>query len=143
MINNAYNDSIKKIIYNSEGNLISCSFDGLIKIWELKNGEYKNIKTLNHTSYVESILLLENKNILISAGFGFKFWNLTNDNIIFSNNYISTDCNNGLELLDEDKIIICNDNKSLIIISISKLKIIKEIKIDYECNLILNFENVQ
>ena len=49
MINNAHNDSIKKIIYNSEGNLISCSFDGLIKIWELKDGEYKNIKTLNHT----------------------------------------------------------------------------------------------
>jgi len=106
MINNAHNDSIKKIIYNSEGNLISCSFDGLIKIWELKNGEYKNIKTLNHTYYAKSILLLEDKS-LISAGFGFKFWNLTNNNIIFSNNKsIYINCNNGLERIDEYRIIV-------------------------------------
>ena len=66
-INNAHNNSISKVIYNSKGNLISCSNDGLIKIWELNNKEYINIKTLNHTNIVNSILLWEDKNILISS----------------------------------------------------------------------------
>jgi WD40 repeat protein len=72
-INDAHDSDITKVIYNSKGNLISCSSDGLIKIWELKNGEYKNIKTLNHFYYIESILLLENKNILISYVNGIKY----------------------------------------------------------------------
>ena len=130
IINNAHNDSINKVIYNSKGNLISCSKDGLIKIWELINEEYKTIKILNHNDIVNSILLLEDKNILISSGYGIKFWNLTNDNIIFSNNNIFTNWKNGLEIINENKIIVCN-NTNVIIISINKLKIITKIDIDH------------
>ncbi len=130
IINNAHNDSINKVIYNSKGNLISCSKDGLIKIWELINEEYKTIKILNHNDIVNSILLLEDKNILISSGYGIKFWNLTNDNIIFSNNNIFTYWKNGIEIINENKIIVCN-NTNVIIISINKLKIITKIDIDH------------
>ena len=130
-INNA---QIYKVMYTSKGNLISCSYDGLIKIWELNNEEYENIKTFTHTDSVHSILLLEDKNILISSGDGIKIWDLNNENTplkTISNIY--TNWNTGLERIDEDKIIVCNNDKSIIILSISKLEIIKEITINYCC----------
>ena len=88
---------MNKVIYNSKGNVISCSNDGLIKIWELNNKEYIKIKTLNHTNIDNSILLLEDKNILISSDNGIKFWNLTNNNIIYPDNDIYISWKNGLE----------------------------------------------
>ncbi len=127
IIENAHNNSITKVIYNSKGNLISCSWDGYIKIWELKNGEYENINFLKHNEHVNSLLLLEDENILISSGFNIHFWNITNNNnesIISYNNKI--DWNNCIERIDEDKIIFSNDTY-LIIYSISKFKKIKEI----------------
>ena len=141
IIKNAHNNSINKVIYNSKGNLISCSLDGLIKIWELNNEEYKNIKTFNNNYYVSSILLLEDKNILISSGNGTKFWNLNNENEpLKSFDNINTIWNKGLERIDGDKIIVCNDY-NLIIISISKLEIIKEITINYLCLSIKSIKN--
>ena len=47
---------------------------------------------------------------------------------------------NGLDRIDEDKIIVCNAH-SLIIISISKLEIIKEITINYYCLSIKSIKN--
>ena len=146
IINNAHNKYIDKVIYNSKGNLISCSSDGLIKIWELKNEEYKKIKTINHSGYVSSTLLLEDKNILISSGLGTKFWNLTNNNnivLLKSFGSIYTNFNKGLERIDNDKIIICSNflNHKLVIVSISKLKIIKEININYNCYSIKFIKN--
>ncbi len=139
----AHDKKITKVIYNSKGNLISCSWDGFIKIWELKNGEYKNITNLNHTDKVTSFLLLEDKNILISSGNGIKFWNLTNNEIIFSDNNTNTTWNTGLDKIDDDRIIVCNNtiNKSIIIYLISKLKIIKIIDIDFECISIKSIKN--
>ena len=55
IINNPLNNYTYKVIYNSKGNLISCAEYGLIKIMELKNGEYKIIKTFNHNYYVRAI----------------------------------------------------------------------------------------
>ena len=102
----------------------------------------KHIKTFNHTNMVRSILLLEDKNILISAGdYQTKFWDLNNENNplkTFDNIY--TYWNNGLERIDEDKIIVCNRN-NLIIISISKLEIIKEINNNYRCYSIKSIKN--
>ena len=87
LIKGAHGKIIDQVIYNSKGNLISCSWDGFIKIWELKNGEYKNIVTFNHTENVKSFLLFENRNILFSFGYGMlKSWNLTNNKFISSNN---------------------------------------------------------
>ena len=131
-----------KVIFTSKGDLISCSLNGNIKIWYLNNKDSKNI-TLKHINSVNSILLLEDKNILVSSGVGIKFWNLTNNNIIFSDDNVYTNWNNGLDKIDDDNIIICNNNnnKSLIIFSISKLKSIKIIDIDFECYSIRVFKN--
>ena len=92
----------------------------------------KNIKTFNNNYYVSSILLLEDKNILISSGNGTKFWDLNNENVpLKSFDNIYTNCNNGLERIDGDKIIVCNSNINLIIISISNFEIINEINDNY------------
>ncbi len=79
-INNSHNDWINKYIYCLNGDIISCSVDKTIKIWEEdKNNKYKCIKTLEDNNEVFSILLLEDKNILTSlVENGIKFWNLNN-----------------------------------------------------------------
>ena len=42
-IKNAHDRSVTKVIYNSFGNIISCSYDKTIKIWELDNrGDFIN-----------------------------------------------------------------------------------------------------
>ena len=84
IIKNAHEDKINKVIYCSNGNLISCSKDKNIKIWkENNNNNYDNIKILNHSDYVCSLLLFEDKNILISSGGdGTKFWDLNDYNNI-------------------------------------------------------------
>ena len=83
IIKNAHNDSIYKVIYCSNGYLISCSWDKTIKIWKENNNNYENIKILNHSEYIYSLLLLEDKNILISSGKdGTKLWNYNEINNI-------------------------------------------------------------
>ena len=138
---NAHNSLIYKVIYDSKGNLISCSTDGTIKIWEEKNGEYKNIKILNNYGILTSILLLEDKNILISSGNTTKFWDLNNNYEIiktFENFY--TFWNAGLERIDDDRIVVGSYNKA-VIISISNKTIIHEINLDYQCDVLKSIEN--
>ena len=98
IIENAHINNINKIIISSKGNLISCSWDKTTKIWELikekdnlKKGKnnvlinnnekklkkYQNIITLTHLDFIYSILLIEDKNILLCSGFeGTNLWDL-------------------------------------------------------------------
>ncbi len=142
-INDAHNDTIIKVIYNSKGNLISCSLDYSIKIWEEKNGEYINIKTLSHSKYIFTLLLLEDKNLLVSSGAdGTIFWDLNNNyqKIIFNDTYC--EWNHGIERIGNDRIIVQdNSTFNLKIFSISQKKIIVQIENDFESNAINNFEN--
>ena len=139
-IANAHKRTIFKVIYNSKGNIISCAKDNTIKIWKLENGQYININSLDHQNEVNSILLIEDKDILISAGVGIKFWNLTDKELKLTNKDIKTTWHSGLEKINNDKIIACNDNKSFLIYSISEFKLIKEIQIDYTCISIKSIE---
>ena len=142
-INNAHDSDITKVIYNSKGNLISCSLDYSIKIWEEKNGEYINIKTLSHSKYIFTLLLLEDKNLLVSSGSdGTIFWDLNNNyqKITFNDTYC--EWNHGIERIGNDRIIIQdNSTFNLKIFSISQKKIILQIGNDFESNAINNFEN--
>ena len=142
-INDAHDSDITKVIYNSKGNLISCSFDYSIKIWEEKNGEYINIKTLSHSKYIFTLLLLEDKNLLVSSGSdGTIFWDLNNNyqKIILNDTYC--EWNHGIERIGNDRIIIQdNSTFNLKIFSISQKKIILQIGNDFESNAINNFEN--
>ena len=147
IINNAHNDRIIKVIYCSNGNLISCSDDYKIKIWkENNNNNYDNIQIFTHSKEVYSILLLEDKNILISSGNdGTKFWDLNEINNIKCIKYFEdTFCgwHGSLCRLDEDRIIVQDkETNSLKVISILNLKIIKEINNPFQCAGITLIEN--
>ena len=142
-IKNAHDNIINKVIYYSNNNLISCSSDKTIKIWEQKINNYQLIKTLNHSDYIYSTLLIQNK--LVSSGLdGTKIWDL-NINIenIKQINYFEKVCCDwvyGLNNIDDDRIIIGTDG-IIKIISLNEKKIIKDIKIPFECYAIKTIEN--
>ncbi len=135
IIDNAHNDVVRKVLYYSNRYLISCSTDYTVKIWEEINDIYQNILTISNSSYILSLLLIENKKILVSAGYdGTKFWDLNVFKLI--NHFEDTHCGNWNALcrIDEDNIIVNgNDQISLKIISISQNKIIKNIEHTFTC----------
>ena len=133
IIKNAHKDGINKVIYYLNENLISCSHDNTIKIWEKIKNNYQLITILNHSYWVFSILLLKNKNILISSGLdGTKLWNLNNFELIFYLSEVKCYSWNGLSEIDNDRIII-GSSDSLKIISLLEKKVIKEINIGLKC----------
>ena len=126
-----------KVIYCSNNNLISCSYDKTIKIWK-ENNNYENIKILKHSAHINSLLLLEDKNILISSGEdGTKLWNYNEiNNINLIKEFKETFCewNQGLCRLNHDIIIVSDkETNSLKLISISKKEIIKTIHNPFRC----------
>ena len=141
IIKRAHMSDINKIILSSKGHLLSCSDDGKIKIWKKNNNNlYESFKFLEHSTKIYSLLLIEDKNILISTGhYETKFWNLDiNDinNIKFIKNIYGTycECRNALNRMDEDKVIVGGKDKcSLKIISISQQNIIHTILIPFQC----------
>ena len=136
-----HTDRITKVIYDSKGKLFSCSEDDYIIIWEKKNENYE-IKKLNHRSDVYSILLYEDKNILISYGpYSTIIWNLTdNSNVTISNDSFS-ESNNGLDKIDDDKFIVLTRN-GFSIISITEKQIIKTItKTNLQYSSLKSFQN--
>ena len=141
-IENAHEEQINKLIYYSYGKIISCSCDKTIKIWEEYNNNYQSIITLNHSDVVYSILLLEDKNILISSGVNeTKIWNFYNFELIICLN--NTWCaRNALKRIDDDNIIIGGgEDGKMKIISLSQKEIIKHINYDGLCWGICLIEN--
>ncbi len=137
-----HTDRITKVIYDSKRNIFSCSRDQYIIIWEKKNENYENIKQLYHRSDVYSILLYEDKNILISYGPSSTIiWNINdNYNAKFLNDSFS-DSNNGLDKIDDDKFIVLRRN-GFSIISITEKKIIKTIsKTNLQYSSLKSFPN--
>ena len=144
-IENAHDKWINKVIYCSNGNIISCSRDKTVKIWEINNNKFQLITILEHFNYVMSILLLENRNLLITSGFeGTKFYKIYQNgmNVFFNfhfNNVICS-CWNALDIIDEDRIII-GGTDSFNVISITERKLLKKIKSSFRLNGIKIFEN--
>ena len=126
IINNAHNAQVNKVIYYNYGKIISCGCDYKINIWEEYNNNnninYQLITTLSHSNVIYSILLLEDKSILISSGIdGIKFWNFNNFNNIKNLDNV-WGARNALKRFDNDKIIIGSTNDDLIrIFSISEM----------------------
>ena len=106
---------------------------------ERNNNVYFCVKNLSHSKSIESILFLEDKNILISSGLdGTKFWNLNK----YETNYNNIKCikefsdikcysKEAICRFDDDKIIIGGD--TIKVISILDKKIIKDINITFQC----------
>ena len=146
-INNVINDpdesSILKILFCLNGNIISCSDNKKIKIWEeVNNNKYICIKILTHSIMITSILILQDKNILISSSLKeTKFWNINSyENLIDLNN-INCMSSNGLKRIDENRIIIGGDNGIINIISLNEFNVIFQIENGFKCWGICIIEN--
>ena len=126
---------VNKILFKKDGKLISSSVDGKIKIWEKVNDKHQCITELNHLNKVRSILLCEDKNLLISSGENStKFWNLTNYECLANITEGWADYENSLKRINDDKIIVGgHSSENLSVISINEKKIVKLVKAEYGC----------
>ena len=144
-INNKHNKTIFKVIYCINNEIISCSYDKTVKIWSNKNKKnYECIKTFMHKVFVNTILLLEDKNILISAGWdGTYFWNYkTYENIIKIKDAICLSCD-ALRQFNQDQIIVGGKGDCKIkTIDINNFKIINEVYNEFTCYGILVMEKI-
>ena len=139
----AHKDSITNLIYLLSKKIISCSKDRTIKIRDLSNNKNQLITSIKLNfnfgkNYLLSLLLLEDKKILVNAGDnGTFFWKISKKGIIikYIHRFSSVICTcwNGLNRIDEDRIIV-GCEKELNIISIKDKNIIKSIKIPFRCN---------
>jgi WD40 repeat protein len=135
-IQKAHKDFIYQIIYCKNNNIISYSKDLTFKIWEkINNIEYQNLTILKNIEKTHSILLLDDKNILITLGInGTKIYNYNNLNLIKFIPEIKSKEKNAIGLINEDKIIFGGGVDNIIkIISLNEKKIIKEIDNNFQC----------
>ena len=90
---------------------------------------------LKNTEKTHSILLLDDKNILITLGInGTKIYNYNNLNLIKFILEIKSKEKNAIGLINEDKIIFGGEVDNIIkIISLNEKKIIKEIDNNFQC----------
>ena len=116
---NCHKSRINKVVYSLFDNkIISCSVDKTIKFLEKNNHiNYQFISILTHYDSIESILLLEKKNLLVSSGLdGTKYLNY-----IKYFNKVKCSKNNNLDIIDNEKIFVGGNYEHLMkVISISE-----------------------
>ena len=129
---NAHEDIITKLLHYQTNKIISCSWDHYIKIWEEKDNNYIMKNTFKDENVICCILLLYDKNYLISGGEdGIKFWNLINFKVIVSFKNTFCGCWNSLSIINEDY-ILTDGQIDIKIISISQKAIIKNIFLNFD-----------
>ena len=126
---------VSKILFKLDGKLISSSVDGTIKIWQKVNNKHQCITELNHLNDIRSILLCEDKNLLISSGENStKFWNLVNYECLATITEGWADYGNSMKRINDDKIVVGgHSSENLSVISINEKKIVKLVKAEYGC----------
>lgn len=123
---------ITKIVQIDNNKIATSSGDNTVKIYEIINEKklkLKLIKTLNkHKSTVISIIKIQNKNWLISAGYDNKIivWDLSKYTVIKEINDAKCIFINGLRELPKQRLIVSGEN-CLIIINYMSGKIIRKI----------------
>ena len=131
-IEDAHSDVINKVIQLSYNRIASCSWDHHIKIW--KSDTYELIQDFEgHSDNINSIIQLENKEILISLSSGFdktmKIWNLVTYQCITAIQGIDCWSRHSLLQLSEDMIII-GGTEIITLFNVNQLKTIKTFKIE-------------
>ena len=166
-ISNAHNNWIYYISIKDKNNFASCS-NKIINTWTKQNDKFilneiinahkdkikifkedsnnNNqhicIKQLRHKNYINSILYIEEKNILISSGtYVTKIWNFLNYELIITIDRAECHCWNAIEKIDNDRIILGGTDGLMKVISLNDKKIIKEINNNFNCNCICKIKN--
>ena len=136
VILNAHNNIINKVMYISKDNIISFSDDEKVKIWEIKkDNKYQSIGIFEFGKVKSSILLKDKNELIFSGQNGTYLFNLNNFELIKSFNKVKCFWWNAMCRIDDDKIII--GSTSLVIISLSKKEIIKNIILPFVCFTII------
>ena len=107
-IEEAHSDYIWKVIPLRNNRIASCSWDRTIKIWN-SNYPYNLISTIKgHTSYVDSIIKLKDKDILISGSLDktLRKWNLLTYQCITIINNVDCFSWNSLLEIDNNRVIV-------------------------------------
>ena len=136
IIEKAHKQVVNSVLFTKTNKIISCSFDGKVAIWSLKDKKFQNENVLLNPKQVNAILLLEDKNLLVSSGTGGTlFFNLNNFELEkdLEDPKAITFFWNGLKRLDDNRIIISGKAKNLIIVDINEKKVIKEIDNEFSC----------
>ena len=111
-IEEAHSDYIWKVIPLRNNRIASCSWDRTIKIWN-SNYPYNLISTIKgHTSYVDSIIKLKDKDILISGSLDktLRKWNLLTYQCISIIKNVDCAYSNSLLEIDNNRIIVGGKN---------------------------------
>ena len=136
VILNAHNNIINKVMYISKDNIISFSDDEKVKIWEIKkDNKYQSIGIFEFGKVKSSILLKDKNELIFSGQNGTYLFNLNNFELIKSFNKVKCFWWNAMCRIDDDKIII--GSTSLVIISLPKKEIIKNIILPLVCFTII------
>jgi WD40 repeat protein len=124
-LSKVHDDSITKIIYYKNNNLISVSLDGKIKIWQPIMNGYQCNTIIFFSKFIKSILLLED--IGITIGNNTKIWSLKNYELIYTIEEAQIYNKNAIGKIDNDRIIIGGYYKNIKILSISEKKLLKKL----------------
>ena len=130
----------KIIISKITSKIFTSNYTGIIEIYEKKilNLKYQEVSTLKHDYFLNTMLLIEDKNILISSGETCTiFWNIEVMKLIYEFPNVKCYSKNAIERINNDTIVI-GDNYKLFFLSLSKLQILKVIEINDKCYSISN-----
>ena len=110
---------------NNYNNLISCSLDKTIKIWNFIDNNYKEEFELLSENYIRDVIEINEKEIVSSFNNGIIFWDLNNKNkLCVIDNILCTPWNQILKLILNKKFLVVG-GKNLYLIQIEKHILIK------------------
>ncbi len=110
---------------NINNNLISCSLDKTIKIWNFIDNNYKEEFELLSENYIRDVIEINENEIVSSFNNGIIFWDLNNKNkLCVIDNILCTPWNQILKLILNKKFLVVG-GKNLYLIQIEKHILIK------------------
>ena len=134
--NGRKNEIKNKIIISKKTlKIFTSNYKGIIEIYEKKilNSKYQEVSILKHDYFLNTMLLIEDKNILISSGETCTIlWNIEVMKLIYEFPNVKCFSKNAIERINNDTIVI-GDNYKLFFLSLSKLQILKNVEIKDKC----------
>ena len=125
-----HSNSISFIIQLSSGELVSCSYDKLIKLYKIKGMQYEVLQILNyHKDIVNKMIELKNKK-LVSCSYDSSIIFYSKNNKKYEKDYLITTkgcCSSIIQTKDNEICYSENNKSSICFYDISKGKIIETI----------------
>ena len=128
-----------KIILLPDNRIVTSSYDFIIRVWDIEKSD--PIKELiGHERYVESLLYIKEKNILISGSVDstMRLWSMSSYQCISIIDEVYCCSTNALYRVDENR-VIAGFNRGLILVNFDKCVIEYRIRKNIEIGMVLCF----